>query len=198
MLAKTGFVGARGTDSVQLVDAASAARLKEAGFDFAIQYLGTVTRDGVAAIVAAGLGFMSVTYADKFDGAATVNALASLGLPPGITAWLDVEGLATMDPVLVKSRINAWAESVQNAGFMPGIYVGAGCPLTSVELYALGVTRYWKALSRIIDRNGQLAEPGCGWSMLQLFPSVTRGQVWVDVNVMQQDYRGRLPVWAAA
>lgn len=188
-------VGARGTDSVTLIStAAQAQSLKAAGVDFCLQYLGSVTSAIIDVILAAGLAFMPVTYADKFDGPTTVNELKALNLPAGCTVWLDVESV-TMDPTALKTAINNWATAVQAAGFVAGIYVGSGCPLTSAELYQLKVTRYWKAASRILDRNGQLAEPGCGWCMFQGYPSETVGTVWSDYDFVWQDYRGRLPSW---
>lgn len=189
-------VGARGTDSVTLIDTAEKAQaLADAGSDFVLQYLGSVTSAIIDNVLAHGLAFMPVTYADKFDGAATVSELHALGVPDGCTAWLDVEGVASMDPQQLKQKIDAWATAVRAAGFEPGLYVGPNCALTGLELYQLGVVRYWHCGARILDRNGQLAEPGCGWCMYQLYPSVTWGGVWSDVDVVQQDFRGRLPTW---
>ncbi len=195
----TATVGARGTDSVTLITtAAQAQALKASGNDFVIQYLGSVTSAIVDIILAAGLAFMPVTYADKWDGPTTVNELKALGLPTGCTVWLDVEGVGAMDPTALKAAINNWATAVQAAGFVAGLYVGSGCPLTSIELYQLKVTRYWHSLSRTVDRNGQDSCPACGWCMYQLFPSVTWGGVWSDVDFIQQDWQGRLPTWVKA
>lgn len=191
-----GRVGARGTDSLTLIDTAERARaLKEAGADFAMQYLGTVTSQAVDAILGAGLAFMPITRANRFDGAAAVAELAALNLPSACTVWLDVEDDASTAPATLRRQIDDWATAIIAAGFEAGIYVGAGCPLTSIELYALKVTRYWKSQSRVIDRHGQLAEPSCGWCMIQTFPSVTWADVLVDVDIIQQDYRHRLPSW---
>jgi Domain of unknown function (DUF1906) len=190
--------GARGTDSLQTVDATAAQGLKASGVDFVIHYLGTVTSPIVDTILNAGLAFMPVTRADRFDGPAAVAELAALGLPSGCAVWLDVEAVSSIDPTSLKQQINSWAEAIIAAGFEAGLYVGAGCPLTSVELYQLKVTRYWKSQSKVIDRNGQLAEPGCGWCMIQLFPSITWAGVLVDVDAIQQDYRNRLPSWTVS
>lgn len=192
-------VGARGTDSVTLISTpAQAQALKAAGTDFCLQYLGSVTASIVSTILAAGLAFMPVTYADKFDGPTTVNELKAIAYPSGGTVWLDVEAVATMDPTALKTAINNWASSVQAAGYVAGLYVGSQCPLTSLELYQLRVTRYWKSASMIIDRNGALAEPACGWVMFQLNPSITWGGVWVDLDFIQQDDQSRVPTWAVA
>lgn len=198
VVAQQAFVGARVTDSVTSIDAGRAARLKAAGFDGVMQYLGDVTADALQAILGAGLGFMPCTYADRFDGPTTVAELQAIGYPKGGTVWLDVEGVALMAPADIIAKINAWGAAVAFAGYVAGMYVGAGCPLTSAELWALNVTRYWHSLSRVIDRLGVLAEPECGWCMLQLFDSQMRAGVWVDINAVQKDYRGRLPIWAIA
>lgn len=191
-----GRVGARGTDSRALIDSAETARaLKEAGADFAMQYLGTVTTAAVDAILGAGLALMPVTRANKFDGPAAVSELAALKLPSGCTVWLHVESDASTPPAVLRQQIDDWATAIVAAGFEAGLYVGAGCPLTSVELYALKVTRYWKSQSKIIDRNGQLAEPGCGWCMIQAYPEIIWAGVRVDIDIIQQDYRNRLPSW---
>lgn len=190
-------VGARGIDTVILVSPQQALDLKAQGIDYVLQYLGSVTPAGVKGILDAGLAFMPVTYANKFNGASTVAQLKTLNLPKGCTVWLDVEGVENVPIADLKKSINNWATEVVAAEFMPGLYVGAGCPLTSVELYQLKVVRYWHSLSKVIDRNGQLAEPSCGWAQYQVYPSVywENTGVWVDVNFIQKDYRERLPTW---
>ncbi len=193
-------VGARGIDSVQTVRVQDAIALKASGIDFCVRYLGGVTRLELEAILNAGLAFMCVTYANRFDGAQAVQQLAALALPKGATVWLDVEGQSvynTPAPELI-AKINAWAAAVKAAGFEPGIYVGSPQPLTSEELYALQVVRYWNALSREQDRNGKLAEPSCGWCMWQMHPSVMWAGVWSDVNIIGQDFQSRLPAWVVA
>lgn len=197
--ASVAVVGARGVDAVTLISTAAQAQgLKNSGIDFVIQYLGSVTAAGVDTILGAGLAFMPVTYADKFDGPKTVAELKALAFPAGCTVWLDVEGVGSTAPTTLKQQINDWATAVQTAGYQPGMYVGAGVPLTSIELYQLKVVRYWHSLSKIVDRNGQLAEPACGFCMYQLYPSITWAGVWVDVNFVQQDFQGRLPTWVRA
>lgn len=195
MKTSSAFVGARGTDSLTLLNATSAQALHNSGMDFCLQYLGSVKEQGLADILASGLAFMPVTYANRFDGKQTVTQLKALNMPEECTVWLDVEDVATMEPMVLQGRIDTWAQDIINAKYQPGLYVGAGCPLTSVELYRLKVVRYWHSLSKVIDRNGQLAEPSCGYCMKQLFPSISWAGVWVDVNAVYEDYRNRLPNW---
>jgi hypothetical protein len=195
--AEDAFIGARGTDSVTLLTPTTAAALKSLGFDFSVQYLGTVGTNTVQAILNAGLAFMPVTYADRFDGPGAAEQCARLGLPAGVTVWLDLEGIGPgLAPAAVIAQINAWAKGIDDRGYMPGLYVGAGCKLTSAEIYALNVVRYWRGQSRLVDRNNDLVEPGCGWCCTQLYPHVGRGGVDVDVDVIGCDFRNRLPVWS--
>jgi len=199
------FVGARGTDSVQVIDGAHAQALKDWGMDFAIRYLGSVTSYEVDTILNADLAFMPVTFGLKHGtplhqalglmyGDRSSKQAKAIGIPSGATVWLDLED-CTGTAQEISAFVNAWASVVKGEGFMPGLYVGAGAVLSSAELYALGVVRYWQSLSKEIDQRGQLAEPNCGWSMIQLFPSVTIEGVFVDVDVIQQDYKNRVPAW---
>jgi len=198
MLAQPAFVGARGTDSVTALSQDTAQALKSTGIDFAVRYLGSVTSSEVAQILNAGLAFMPVTYADRFDGSATVSEAQALELPANATIWLDAESVKD-DPPTLRSKINLWARDVAAARFMPGLYVGAGVGLTSIELYALAVVRYWRSMSRIVDRNGQLAEPACGFCLEQLFDTVTwAGLLRADINFARKDWRGRVANWVVA
>lgn len=200
MKAQLARVGMRGIDAVQLVDAIHARDLKAAGIDYVVQYLGSVSPIGVQDIVAAGLAFSPVTYADKFDGDAAARELVNLGVPAGVTAWLDLEGapIMAMQPADLIIEINAWAHAVTASGFQPGLYIGSPQPLTGDELYALAVVRYWKAPSNVIDRNGVLTQPRCGFCQYQLWPSQTVAGVWADYDFIQEDLEGRLPTWCVA
>jgi hypothetical protein len=192
------FVGARGIDTIAPIATRElGAKIRAAGIDFVLQYLGTVTDAIVENIVRSGLGFMAVTYANKFDGKAAVRELGRLNVPRAMTTWLDVEGHPEVDPQGLKRAIVDWSHDVSAAGYEPGMYVGPGCPLTSLELYQLPIVRYWRAGARLLDRNGQLAEPTCGFCLTQLRPEVLIAGVRVDVDFVGQDFRGRLPSWAA-
>lgn len=201
------FVGARGIDSEPWShkgDLDHAKALKASGVDFAVLYLGSVTSAMVDNILAGGLAFIPVTYAahvfNDQAGTMTVAQMKALGMPAGVTVFIDVEGMHAynMRPVELISRINAWADTVAAAGFVPGIYIGSPQPLTSEELYGLRVVRYWRAPARVVDRNGKLAEPSCGWCMYQLWPSRDWAGVWVDVDFIGRDFKGRVPSWCVS
>lgn len=208
MKIENAFVGARCVDSLPFSNSGTmtqAAALKATGVDCFIGYLGAMTPARLALVLAAGLAFMPVTFAGEYnDGAQDeVLALHSLGIPPGATVWLDLEGLAAYksDPVVLAAKINAWADKIKANGWMPGLYVGAPQPFTAKELYSLHVVRYWWGLGRCVDRFGNLAEPPCGWCLIQQYHGQKSGMMWkstgvfVDTNGVQCDYQGRLPVW---
>lgn len=203
MNAEKADVGARGVDSLPLsqsVTLEQAVALKASGIDFFVGYLGVLNRSRLGNILAAGIAFMPVTLAgSSFDGPLAVAQCSALGLPPGCTVWVDLEGKAVFDmnPLELIGRVNAWADTIRAAGFMPGLYVGSPQPLTSEELWALRVVRYWNALSRESDRRGALAEPKGGWCMWQMNPSIEwrDTEAFVDVNMIGQDFLGRVPSW---
>jgi hypothetical protein len=192
MKAETAYVGARGIDCVTTLTPGTAVAFKTTGIDFSMRYLGTVTPGELQGILDAGLAFMPVTYADRFDGPLSVSFVKALGLPVGVTVWLDVEGIGDkLSPDEVITKINAWAHAIKAASYEPGIYVGDSVPLTSQQLFDLAVVRYWRSMSMV-------PEPRCGFCQTQFHPTQNwRGVgVPVDLNMIGADYFGRLPTWA--
>ncbi len=202
------FVGARVIDSLPFSEGAtgnSALALKASGVDGVVSYLSVINASRLAHILDAGLAWMPVTLAGEYeDGAEDELAqLAQLGVPKGATVWLDLEGLKAYrsDPLALQGKLTHWARRILAGGWMPGLYVGAPQPLTSGELYSLPFVRYWWGLGRCVDRFGKLAEPTCGWTMVQQYHGQKLGMMWkdtgvfVDTNGVQCDYHGRLPVW---
>lgn len=206
-------VGARLVDSEPFSRAGTAAqakRLRETGIDGVIGYLGAMNSARLQYVLDAGLGFMPVTYAGEyFDGSADELAhLRALRIPAGATVMLDLEGRKSYDwPVQdLIAKINAWAKAIQAAGFIAGLYIGSPQPLTGLELARLAVTRYWCAPSLVLDRNGQdwSEPPGIGFAMRQFWPQrhwpndTDPHRVWVDINMVGEDRRGRVPTWVRA
>ncbi len=186
-----------------------ARRLKASGVDGLIGYLGRMTAPRLEGVLDAGLGFMPVTVANEFyDGPADeIAQLRALGYPAGGTVWLDIEGPriwdhGKKDPAEVMRLLAGWANPVNDAGWLAGIYVGAPQPLTGKELYSLPFVRYWLGIGRCRDRNGDDAYPSCGWCIRQDWHGQKLGMLWrdsgvfVDTNSVQCDHRGRLPTWA--
>jgi len=200
MIVNQVHVGARGADSLPFSmggTAEQARALKAAGYDFLVGYLGSMNPARLKYVLDAGLGFMPVTFAGEYEDGANdeIAQLRALGVPAGVSVWLDLEGMRAWksDPKQLIAKIDAWADAVAAGGWMPCLYVGAPQPLTSAELHKLHVVRYWRGQGRCVDRTGALAEPTNGWCMTQMFPSVTRGGVLIDANIVGQDYRGRVP-----
>lgn len=192
-----------------------AKALKARGVSCLVSYLGAMTRERLAIVLAAGLAFMPVTFAGEYkDGAADeIAQLKALGIPAGASVWLDLEGRAASlvdikDPVekekaakALAELVNRWADDIRAGGWLPCLYVGVPQPFTSADLYSLRVSRYWHGQGSVRDRFGQLAEPfknygACrGWNMIQAAPSVTWDGVLVDANLVLGDYKGETPVW---
>ena len=163
-----------------------------------VGYLGVINQARLAHVLNAGLGFMPVTLAGEYtDGPQDELAqLKALGIPPGTTVWLDLEGMKAWkaDPKMLIQQIEDWAAPIAAAGYVAGLYAGVPQPLTSKELGDLKrITRYWKGQGRQVDRTGALSEPTNGWCMTQMFPSYSMGGVWIDANMVGQDYKGRVP-----
>lgn len=179
--------------------ATQATALAQSGVDCFVGYLGAMTPARLAIVLEAGMAFMPVTFGGAYENGPLdeVAQLQMLEIPPGVSVWLDLEGLKAYhtDPLKLTMLINAWADVIAAKGWMPCLYVGCPQPLTSVELHALHVVRYWKGQGRCVDRNNALAEPTNGWCMTQMFPSVTRAGVLVDGNMIGQDYKARTPSW---
>ena len=198
MIATAARPFALGVDTVQRLTPVTASALRREGMSFVVRYLGSLTPEELACILSAGLAVMPVTYAKAYSGMSAISELRKLAIPEGCTVWLDLEGETDPAPAIA-AKINAWAGQVQAGGYEAGLYVGAGCVLTSEELYGLKVTRYWDSCSREIDRNGRSAAPKCDYCMVQLRPFNTQiGGVIVDVDVVQRDVLGRLPTWVTA
>lgn len=193
-VAQVATIGARGFDTISPIGPAQASRLKSAGYDFAFRYLGSLGDTEVETLTQAGIAVMGVSYAGAFDGAAAVvNARDKAKLPPGTTLALDLEGQdghRTATEITV--ACNAWYDTVAAAGYLPMLYVGAGCVLDAGALYRLKFTRYWRSCSLV-------PKPACGWSCIQLYPpnQVVAG-VQIDIDVIESDYRGRVPAWCIA
>jgi len=178
--------------------AKDAKGLAAAGVDSVALYLGVAKPAQANACWDAGMGCFGVTLDNAWNGDMAVSQAKALGFPAGTTLFLDMEADTVNNskaPEII-DKVNAWADKVAAAGYLPGLYVGVPQMLTSTELHKLRVYRYWKGMGRTVDRNNQLAEPTNGWCLFQMFPSVFAGGVWVDHNMVGQDYKTRVPVVA--
>jgi len=203
MRTEQAFVGAHGVDSLPFSQNGTqdqANALKASGIDFFVGYLQAMNPQRLQFLHNAGLAFIPVTFAGNYDGNAAVKALHALGISQGCTVFLDLEGLKAFQtpPQVLETIINLWAQLIRAGGYQPGLYVGSPQPFTADELYRLQVVRYWKAPSRVVDRFGKSYDgPQCGFCMFQMWPQGTWKDtgVFVDHNIIGQDFQGRLPNW---
>lgn len=144
--------------------------MKAAGFGACIRYLSrSDTQSGADlssseanAVLAAGLALGAVQHVSAAGwspsaalgatyGANAAGNAQSVGVPTGVTVWLDLEGVnnaANSDDVI--AYCNAWFAAVKNAGYQPGIYVGANCGLTGDQLFwNLQTQHYWQSGSTV-------------------------------------------------
>lgn len=192
--------GARGADMVTRLTSESAARLRAAGLDYVVRYVGGLSREEMADVLGAGLGLQLVTYSrapgwtpsgaiGAQDGIEDLKHLAWLQVPAGMLVWIDLEG-AHGTAADVAAWANARAYALVKEGYIAGLYVGDSCVLNAEELYALTfVTRYWRAF------NSGIPEPKCGFCQFQAYPpNQMLAGVQVDRDHAQPDYVGRVPM----
>lgn len=182
-----------GVDTLATLGAPDFAKLAAARVSWRAGYIEKISSAELQAQLAAGIAFVPVTFALDFNAAAVIARLQALGVPKGVTVFLDVEG-KNLDAASLIANINTWARAIRTAGYDPGMYVGAGCPLTPEQLYEdLLVDRYWHSCSRVPSPNIR------GDCMRQLRPNdVTPTGVDVDVDIVEPDYLGDTPTLAAA
>lgn len=195
--------GAHGIDTWLNLTSPACARLHSAGYAFAVQYLGRLTSVIRDAVLESGLALLAVTTCRKpgwapsedlgtRDGADAVTYAQAAGLPEGMTLYLDFEGPGS-GALACAAHVDAWAHQVTGAGYVAGLYVGYGVPLTPAELYALAVTTYWHSCSDAPDVAVR------GYAMTQLRPpNVHVCGVEVDLDTIHTDGRGETPPWLTA
>lgn len=190
--------GMQGVDCVTVLDAVHCTALRLNGIQFAGRYLGHISAAELDAILSAGLlctfvagysrspGWVPTEAEGQADGASAVQHALALGLPQGVTIWLDLETWLGGDPV---AWVNAAARVIQAADFEAGLYVGYDdVPLSPLALYALAVTRYWKSCSRTPTPATR------GFCMVQSAPNTWVAGVQVDRNVVKVDALGAVPM----
>jgi hypothetical protein len=166
--------GAKGFDTNDPVSAASAALFVRKGFRFAIRYIRRdqphtydLSVEELLRLHAAGLAVMPVQHVESESswvpsgekgtrqGTIAAQAAAALGICPGVVVWCDLEGVAQGTPIAeVIAYCNMWYNAVKVAGFIPGLYVGWHCGLSTGALYtALRFEHYWAAYNLNVDQH---------------------------------------------
>jgi hypothetical protein len=157
--------GTKGIDCNQPLTGQAARAFQDAGYRFAVRYVRRnaehsydLSVSEVLAILNAGLGLMVVQHvaADGWHpngqlgtsyGAIAADETRKCGVPFGVMLWCDLEGVArdaTAHDVI--EYCNGWFDSVKDAGYDPGLYVGFSPGLTASQLYwKLKFRRYWSS-----------------------------------------------------
>lgn len=119
-----------------------------------------------------------------------ILTLHRLGYPTGGILYLDCEDAARVDASDLAAWVEAWATVVTGAGFVAGMYVGAGWPMTPEELYALPhITSYWKSVSTVPTVATR------GYAAYQVLGNVQVDGELVDVDILTPDYLGDIPMF---
>ena len=204
--------GAKGFDANCIISPALAARFVSAGYAFAIRYVRRafasghdITAGELAGLVQAGLGVMLVQHVANPGwlptaalgaayGATAASEAASAGMPRGTTLWCDLEGVngrASSGDVI--QFCNQWHDAVQAAGYLPGLYVGDACGLSSAQLHKnLRFRAYWSAYN--LNRDNYPAVRGV--QMRQLVAHAGDrfdGCPDIDADVIHADAMGDTP-----
>lgn len=200
---------ALGFDTHTVITRKTAEAFAGQGYTFCLRYVsrGSVGRQGdltageAADILAAGLALMPVQQpADagwlptaargNIYGRNAAAAARAIGIPAGVTVWLDLDGVAsdsTEQDVL--EYCASWYEAVEAAGYLPGLYVGERCGLDDAEPGAVPFQCFWKS-------PGKAAVIPVGAS--QMFQSPMDAKVngmAIDVDQIKLAGKGPAPCW---
>lgn len=157
--------GSLGFDCNTNVAPSIAAKFVQAGFKFVVRYVRRSTRheydlnvQELIGCLQAGLGVGVVqhvaaegwTPTERLGagyGAIAAEEARLVGIPPEVTLWCDLEGVAVGTPrQQVIDFCNAWYAKAKEAGYSPGLYVGYDPGLSAHDLYyKLRFQRYWSA-----------------------------------------------------
>lgn len=173
----TRYVPLPGNSGAGDIDASEATLILNAGIDLRlIQHVRTP-------------GWIPNVTLGTLDARAAVMAAQAAGYQPGATLWCDVEGVsgAAAASTLV-GYLTSWASATLAAGYKAGLYVGAGVPLTSMQLFKLyGFDQYWRGANVKLDVATR------GYAVTQLWTPVTMFGVELDVDITAPDMLGGLP-----
>jgi len=197
-----------GFDCNTILSADLAQQFYRQGYKFCVRYLSRgqespqdLTEQEATDILNAGLALMPVQHVRKpgwspnqalgqQDGQAAAANAQTVGFPAAVNVWCDLEGVSSSaQPQDVIDYCRAWHEAVRAAGYIPGLYVGAGTLLTGQQLYDLPFQHYWRSQSRVPEI------PNRGYQVLQLFPSIEANGVSIDLDVAQTDQEGGAAQW---
>ncbi len=201
--------GLLGFDANTVISFETAQEFFQDGYRFCVRYISRgqepatdLSTEEATDILNAGLALMPVQHVRAAgwmpseslgtqDGTAAADNASGVGFPPGVNVWLDLEGVsssATAQDVI--DHCNAWYAVVEQAGYVPGIYVGSSAILTGQQLFSeLSFQHYWRSQSNVPNI------PQRGYQLIQLFPTVTVNGVGIDIDVTQGDFMGGAAQW---
>lgn len=201
--------GVLGFDSDTVISQSSARQFFKQGYKYCVRYIslgagegGDLTAGEANDILNAGLALMAVQHVrepgwiptgsmGQQDGTNTANNALSIGFPPAVNIWCDLEGVENGTPSQnVIDYCNAWYTAVSAAGYAPGIYVGSDAVLTGQQLYEnLLFEHYWQSCSEVP------ALPVRGYQIVQtLVPQPVNG-IGIDQDRTQTDGEGGQAQW---
>lgn len=199
----------RGFDADTVISSVTAEQFVGQGYTFCVRYLslgagqdpGDLSSSEANDILASGLALMVVQHVEEpgwspsqstgqTNGSnAAINA-DTIGLPPGLNVWCDLEGVAAS--AVAEDVINyctAWYNAVSAAGYVPGLYVGANALLSGQQLYDLPFEHYWQSCSEVPTVAVR------GYQMVQTFVQEPVNGIGIDDDMTQTDLLGGQALW---
>jgi hypothetical protein len=206
--------GLRGFDANTPITAPAAAAFWNAGYRFALRYVGRtqmashdLTTAEAEILLNQGFGLMPVQHVlnpgwqptaelGQQYGANAAKFSQQIGFPPGVSVWCDLESVADdASAADVIGYCNAWYTAVADAGYVPGLYVGFQPGLTGKQLYgALKFSSYWAAYN--VD--GVSNPKPRSWQLVQSVGKGTVGGLTTEVydaDTTVTDGKGGTAVW---
>jgi Domain of unknown function (DUF1906) len=165
------------------------------------QYSQDLTEQEATDILNSGLALIPVQHAHnqgwspnravgQQDGKDAATNAQIVGFPDGVNLWCDLEGVSSSTQAQhVIDYSEAWYEAVSTAGYIPGLYIGAGAFLTCQQLYDLPFQHYWRSQSIVPDI------PNRSYQVVQLSPSIRVNGVLIDLDIPQNDKEGGAAQW---
>lgn len=156
--------GVKGFDANTVITEAQAQSFWDAGFRFALRYVGRtqmashdLTAGEAEMLLSKGFGVMPVQHVLGGEwmatgdlgteyGANAAKFCQQIGFPPGVNVWMDLESVSTQSsPADVSAYCHNWHVQVSSAGYVQGVYIGWQPGLTGQQLYNLPFSHYWAA-----------------------------------------------------
>jgi hypothetical protein len=197
-----------GFDCNQPLTPAGAKAFRDQGMEFAIRYLprtpalipGNLTEAEIGIILGTGLALSAVQHValpgweptaelGTEYGSYAAEYAKLIGLPAGMVLWLDLESpdnKASGEEIILYCQ--AWFNAVSAAGYIPGVYVGWGIPLSYQQLYQdLPFKNYWRAYNgpQVATRGFQLVQ----------HPAKVLSGISYDPNTCAADLKGDMPIF---